>query len=236
MAKGKTAENPLRDFSKQKRETLANKQELQQHCVQAKTWKHKCLSTRIKLWCVYTMEFCSYWLLVDIHPSSNPPYPALLCEAEALETSILLCHIILYYAVLSHSVMSSSLWAHGLTACQAFQSMGNLQARILEWVAMPSSRGSCQPRDWTQVSALQADSLLSEPPGKPVLYEALPTGRRRGSERKKGHIPSYCFLSLSVLALPEILTLARTTHSSWWFFQASQNQPLSCLLGDSNTP
>ena len=27
-----------------------------------------------------------------------------------------------------------------------------LQARILEWVAMPSSRGSSQPRDWTQVT------------------------------------------------------------------------------------
>ena len=29
---------------------------------------------------------------------------------------------------------------------------GILQARILEWVAMPSSRGSSQPRDQTQVS------------------------------------------------------------------------------------
>ena len=29
---------------------------------------------------------------------------------------------------------------------------GILQARILEWVAMPSSRGSSQPRDWTCVS------------------------------------------------------------------------------------
>ena len=29
-------------------------------------------------------------------------------------------------------------------------SMGILQARILEWVALPSSRGSSQPRDWTQ--------------------------------------------------------------------------------------
>ena len=28
----------------------------------------------------------------------------------------------------------------------------NLQARILEWVAFPFSRGSAQPRDWTQVS------------------------------------------------------------------------------------
>ena len=32
---------------------------------------------------------------------------------------------------------------------------------------MPSSTGSSQPRDWTQVSALQADSLLSKPLGKP---------------------------------------------------------------------
>ena len=29
---------------------------------------------------------------------------------------------------------------------------GILQARILEWVAIPLSRGSCQPRDQTQVS------------------------------------------------------------------------------------
>ena len=29
---------------------------------------------------------------------------------------------------------------------------GILQARILEWVAMPSSRGSSWPRDWTGVS------------------------------------------------------------------------------------
>ena len=31
---------------------------------------------------------------------------------------------------------------------------GILQARILEWVAMTSSRGSSQPRDWTQVSCI----------------------------------------------------------------------------------
>ena len=31
---------------------------------------------------------------------------------------------------------------------------GILQARILEWVAIPSSRGSSQPRDWTLVSGI----------------------------------------------------------------------------------
>ena len=35
---------------------------------------------------------------------------------------------------------------------QAPLSMGILQTRILEWVAMPSSRGSSQPKDQTQVS------------------------------------------------------------------------------------
>ena len=35
---------------------------------------------------------------------------------------------------------------------QAPLSMEILQARIMEWVAMPSSRGSSQPRDWTQIS------------------------------------------------------------------------------------
>ena len=37
-------------------------------------------------------------------------------------------------------------------AHQAPLSMGTLQTRILEWVVMPSSRGSSQPRDQTQIS------------------------------------------------------------------------------------
>ena len=39
-------------------------------------------------------------------------------------------------------------------AHQALLSMGILQARILDWVAMPSSRGSSRLRDWTQVSCI----------------------------------------------------------------------------------
>ena len=44
---------------------------------------------------------------------------------------------------------------------------GIFQARILEWVAIAFSRGSSQPRDQTRSPTLQADSLPSEPPGKP---------------------------------------------------------------------
>ena len=43
----------------------------------------------------------------------------------------------------------------------------SLQARILEWVAMPSSRGSSQPGIEPRSPALQVNSLPAEPPGKP---------------------------------------------------------------------
>ena len=38
---------------------------------------------------------------------------------------------------------------------------GILQARILEWVAFPSSRGSSQPRDRTQVSRIAGGFFTS---------------------------------------------------------------------------
>ena len=44
---------------------------------------------------------------------------------------------------------------------------GILQKRVLEWVAMPSSRGFLNPRIEPGFPALQADSLPSEPAGKP---------------------------------------------------------------------
>ena len=59
---------------------------------------------------------------------------------------------------------------------------GILQARILEWVAMPSSRGSFQPRDQTQVSCVSCldrwvlyheHHLGSTPPQSPrILSQA----------------------------------------------------------------
>ena len=38
--------------------------------------------------------------------------------------------------------------------CSYYTVHGILQARVLEWVAFPFSRGSSQPRDWTQVSCI----------------------------------------------------------------------------------
>ena len=48
---------------------------------------------------------------------------------------------------------------------------GILQARILEWVAMPSSRESSQPRGQTCISALAGRFFTTEPLGKPLLKE-----------------------------------------------------------------
>ena len=46
---------------------------------------------------------------------------------------------------------------------------GILQARILEWVLIPFSRGSSQPRDRTQVFPIAGGFFLTaEPPGKLV--------------------------------------------------------------------
>ena len=53
--------------------------------------------------------------------------------------------------------------------CQASLSMGILQARILEWVAMPSSRGSFRPRDQTQVSYVSYT-------GSQILYHSCHLG------------------------------------------------------------
>ena len=56
-----------------------------------------------------------------------------------------------------------------LTLCDPMDYIvhGILQARIMEWVAVPFFRGPSQPRDRTQSPALQMDSLPAEPPGKP---------------------------------------------------------------------
>ena len=44
---------------------------------------------------------------------------------------------------------------------------GILQAILLEWVAIPFSRGSSQPRDRIQVSCIKGAFLPAEPPEKP---------------------------------------------------------------------
>ena len=71
--------------------------------------------------------------------------------------------------VLSCSVVSDYLRPPWTVAHQAPLSMGILQARILEWVAMPSSRALPNPGIEPRSPTLLADSLPVEPPGKSLL-------------------------------------------------------------------
>ena len=81
---------------------------------------------------------------------------------------------------------------------------GILQARILKWVAVSFFRGSSQPRDRTQVLTLQADSLLSKPPGKPhyssgSLQNIPRTGHPvpwEGLRTFRGSLPGYLWGTL----------------------------------------
>ena len=57
---------------------------------------------------------------------------------------------VLCACMLSCSVVSDSWLLHGLQFTSS-SVHGILQARILEWIAISSSRGSSQPRDWTCV-------------------------------------------------------------------------------------
>jgi len=52
----------------------------------------------------------------------------------------------------------------------SFSLHGILQGRILEWVAMPSSRESSWPRDWTRISYISCI-------GRRVLYQLVPPGK-----------------------------------------------------------
>ena len=65
-----------------------------------------------------------------------------------------LAHISLYIStecMLSHVRLFATSWT---VVCQASLPMGFFQARIMEWVAISSSRGSSWPRDWTHVSCV----------------------------------------------------------------------------------
>ena len=59
---------------------------------------------------------------------------------------------------------------------------GILQARILEWVSMPSSRGSSRPRDRTQVSCIAGGFFnpLSQQ-GSPKILEWVAYSFSRGT-------------------------------------------------------
>ena len=117
-------------------------------------------------------------------------------ESEAAQSSLTLCDF------MDCSPPGSSV--HGI-----------LPARILEWVAMPPTRGSSWPRGRIQSPALQADSLLTEPPGKPYhsiyvrIYPSIP---------RPVHPPASLSLGLTCSLCLSLLIFV----SSGWNYLSSQ--------------
>ena len=68
----------------------------------------------------------------------------------------------------SHVQLFMTPWT---VAHQAPLPMEILQTRMLEWVAMPSSRRSSQPRDQTQVSRIAGSFFTIWAPGKPMYSD-----------------------------------------------------------------
>ena len=66
-------------------------------------------------------------------------------------------------SMLSRSAICNSLQPHGLCSPPGSSVHGISRPRILEWVAMPSSRGASQPRDQTQISSVSCI-------GRQILY------------------------------------------------------------------
>ena len=123
--------------------------------------------------------------------------------------------------------------------------MGILQAKTLEWVAMPSSRVSSQgikPR----TPALQADSLPTEPPGKPkskewVAWWAAVYGVTQSRTRLKRLSSSS--LSLLQRIFPTQESNQGLLHCRWILYQLSsqirsvaQSCPTLCDPMNRSTP
>ena len=95
---------------------------------------------------------------------------------------------------------------------------GILQARILEWVAMPSSRGSSWPRDQTYVScvpALAGGLFTLAPPGKPreLPYLLLILGKPREWPRESTKRITFAFYTW----VSAIKWCRKTEQINLWF-------------------
>ena len=70
---------------------------------------------------------------------------------------------------------------------------GDSPGKNMEWVVMPSSRGSSWPRDQTHISCVTGGLFTTESPGKPLLWP------RRHSNLCTRNLLSLCFSLGSVI-------------------------------------
>ena len=99
-----------------------------------------------------------------------------------------------------------------------------LQARILEWVAIPFSRGSSQPSDFEPESpALQANSLPLSYLGSPSLNLGLPQ-----SSRLESASPNPVFRAVNDPITPHIIAWDLSINSDDFLQSQAQRSIPSC--------
>ena len=98
---------------------------------------------------------------------------------------------------------------------------GSLQAKILEWVAISSCRGSSRPRDWTCVSYTAGGFLTTEPHGKPWFCPQITFLSQASftqiSNRKISMVAWGAFLHLSIKGVSK-------KQMKFWDRKLSENQ------------
>ena len=97
-------------------------------------------------------RFFTDWAKTDIWIHPSPPLTAWKTLGKSVSYRESVCQMCSVYA---HSLQSCLIPCDPIDCSLPGSSVhGILQARVLEWVAMPSSRGSSRPRDWTWVSCV----------------------------------------------------------------------------------
>ena len=99
-----------------------------------------CLSD---LWVSFFSGPPTSFLVCETSVHSQNPWCGTICVIHTLPRFVKFWMMVVVVVVLSHSVVSNSFAIHGLPGSSVY---GDSQARILEWVAISSSRGFPQPR------------------------------------------------------------------------------------------
>jgi len=117
-------------------------------CILKQIFACKCLTFLRSEICWVEHETCS-------RPSLSSLF--LVCTATHCEISQCVCVCVCVLSRFNPVWLFTALWT---AAHQAPPSMGILQARILEWVAILSSRGSSPPSDWIHISCSSSIAIL----------------------------------------------------------------------------
>ena len=85
---------------------------------------------------------------------------------------------------------------------------GIFQARILEWVAISYSRGSCRPRNWTHASCISCISWQ-------ILYHCAPWEALCSSNSSSTKDKSMCGYLINTNLTKELLLRVSISRASW---------------------